>query len=329
LLIFTAGKFIRTLRALPMTTDVDSTLSCWCGNDALVGFDGPYRRCDACQTLVAPPPPDHTDIRVGLDETGYYGREYWFGHQQADLSLPDLASRARTDLPERCLHWLKTLLRVLLPPAKVLEIGGGHGGFVALLRQAGFDATGLELSPWVVDFARKTFDIPMLHGPIEDQPISTGSLDAIVMMDVLEHLPRPLATMEKCLSLLKPNGLLLVQTPCYPENTSIAQLRATGHKFPQMLDPSEHLFLYSQSSVRRLFAQLDTPYVEFVPAIFDFYDMALLAGRSPIHVLEPTEAADCLLATPAGRMVQAMIDLDDRRLSLLQKYRALHSSAAA
>ncbi|HEX4125189.1 MAG TPA: methyltransferase domain-containing protein, partial [Tepidisphaeraceae bacterium] len=145
--------------------------------------------------------------------------------------------------------------------------------------------------------------------------------DAIVMMDVLEHLPRPLATMEKCLSLLKPTGLLFVQTPCYPENTSIAQLVATGHKFAQMLDPSEHLFLYSRSSVRQLFARLGAPCVEFVPAIFDFYDMALLAGRSPIHLLDPGQAADCLLANPAGRMVQAMIDLDDRRLNLLEKYR--------
>jgi 2-polyprenyl-3-methyl-5-hydroxy-6-metoxy-1,4-benzoquinol methylase len=301
---------------------VSLPLTCWCGNESLAPFTYLYRRCDACQTLVAPPPADHADIRVGPDEEGYYGREYWFGHQREDLELPDLASRARTDLPERCLHWLKTLLRVLLPPAKVLEIGSGHGGFVALLRQAGFDATGLELSPWVVDFAKKTFDVPMLHGPIEDQSIPPATLDAIVLMDVLEHLPRPLTTIEKCLSLLKPGGVLFVQTPGYPEHTSMAQLQSSGHKFTQMLDPNEHLFLYSRSSARQLFARLQTPYVEFVPAIFHFYDMAFFASRSRIQMLPPGAASECLLATPPGRLIQAMIDQDDRRLALLEKYRA-------
>jgi 2-polyprenyl-3-methyl-5-hydroxy-6-metoxy-1,4-benzoquinol methylase len=301
---------------------VSPSLTCWCGNESLVHFAGPYRRCDACQTLVAPPPADHANIRVAEDESGYYGREYWFGHQQDDLRLPDLASRARTDLPERCLHWLMTLLGVLLPPAKVLEIGSGHGGFVSMLQHAGFDATGLELSPWVVDFARKTFDVPMLHGPIEDQSIPPATFDAIVLMDVLEHLPRPMVTVEKCLSLLKPGGVLLVQTPCYPENTTATQLQVGGHKFVQMLDPNEHVFLYSQSSVRQLFVRLGALHVEFVPAIFHFYDMALFASRSPIQMLQPSAAAECLLASPTGRMVQAMIDLDNRRLSLLEKYRA-------
>ncbi|MGQ9532551.1 MAG: class I SAM-dependent methyltransferase, partial [Desulfotomaculales bacterium] len=118
--------------------------------------------------------------------------------------------RARTDLPERCLYWLRTLLKYKLPPGRVLELGCGHGGFVALLRWAGFEAIGLELSPWVVGFARQTFGIPTLLGPVENQVIEPSSLEAIVLMDVLEHLPNPLSTLRHCLELLKQDGIFVI-----------------------------------------------------------------------------------------------------------------------
>ena len=60
-------------------------------------------------------------------------------------------------------HWLRTLMQFVLPPARVLEVGCGHGGFVAMMRQAGYDAMGLELSPSIVKFARDTFDIPVIR----------------------------------------------------------------------------------------------------------------------------------------------------------------------
>ena len=39
---------------------------------------------------------------------------------------------------------------------------------------------------------------------------------SIALMDVLEHLPDPAGTMRRCLDLLKPDGVLIIQTPCYP-----------------------------------------------------------------------------------------------------------------
>jgi cyclopropane fatty-acyl-phospholipid synthase-like methyltransferase len=59
------------------------------------------------------------------------------------------------------------VLRVVQPPGRALEIGCGHGGFVRLLRELGFDAMGTELSPWGVDLARHTSDVPVMQGPRE------------------------------------------------------------------------------------------------------------------------------------------------------------------
>jgi 2-polyprenyl-3-methyl-5-hydroxy-6-metoxy-1,4-benzoquinol methylase len=261
------------------------------------------------------------------DACDYYGKNYWFDHQTLDLGCPDIVSRSRSDLPERCLHWMRSILQFQLPPAKVLEIGCGHGGFVAMLHQAGFDAMGLELSPSIVKFATDTFAIPVLTGPLEDQNLSPASFDAIVMMDVLEHLPNPIHTLDQCLKLLKPDGIVLLQTPAYPEHLSLRQMTESGHKFPMMLDPNEHLYLFSKSSVRELFRRLGATHIEFVPAMFPYYDMSLVASRSSLRQFDSQQQSTALCRTLSGRFIQAMLDLDERRLSLLTKYRQLRDQA--
>jgi 2-polyprenyl-3-methyl-5-hydroxy-6-metoxy-1,4-benzoquinol methylase len=304
-------------------------MRCWCGNDALSPFCDGYARCDRCQTLVSLALRSTVDTRVHDDTADFYGRDYWFDHQTQKLGCPDIVSRSRSDLSERCVHWLRSLLQFKLPPARVLEVGCAHGGFVAMLRQAGFDATGLELSPSIVQYARESFDVPVLTGPIEDQSLASGSLDVVVMMDVMEHLPDPLKTLNRCLDLLKPDGVLFIQTPAYPERQSLAALNAYGHKFPMMLDPAEHLFLFSLSSAAELFRRLDAPHIEFIPAIFDFYDMAFAVSRRAIVRTTPAEREAALAATVSGRFMQAMLDLDERRLELLGKYRELRASKSA
>jgi 2-polyprenyl-3-methyl-5-hydroxy-6-metoxy-1,4-benzoquinol methylase len=297
-------------------------MRCWCGNADLVGFDAGYRRCDVCQTLVSVKTAAGFDPAVTDDSADFYGRKYWFDHQTRDLGTGDITARARTDLADRAAHWMRSLLRFALPPARVLEIGCGHGGFVAMLNQAGFHAAGLELSPSIVQLAKKTFGIEVLTGPIESQSIPAETCDVVVMLDVLEHLPDPVGTLSKCLQILKPNGVLFGQTPAYPAGTSLAELSATGHKFPQMLDPDEHLFLFSETAIRTLFRRIGATSVRFVPAVFGFYDQSFFASRE--QLIETTEQSRdaALEKSVAGRFIRAILDVDHRRLELLGKYRA-------
>jgi 2-polyprenyl-3-methyl-5-hydroxy-6-metoxy-1,4-benzoquinol methylase len=297
-------------------------MRCWCGNTDLVDFDAGYRRCDNCQTLVSIKTAAKFDPKVTDDSADFYGKNYWFDHQTRDLGTPDIIERSRTDLADRAAYWMRSLLRFALPPSKVLEIGCGHGGFVAMMNQAGFHATGLELSPSIVELAKKTFGIDVLTGPIESQPIPAGTYDAVVILDVIEHLPDPVGTLSKCLEILTPTGVLFGQTPAYPANQSVAELTSTGHEFPQMLDPAEHLFLFSEPAIERLFRQIGAASIRFVPAVFGFYDQSFFLSRAPL--VETTEVARnaALEKSVAGRFIRAMLDIDQRRLDLLEKYRA-------
>ena len=290
-----------------------SSVTCWCGNGDLAPFDADYLRCPRCETLVLREMPREDVTTVGPGEAGLYGKDYWFNHQENDVGFPNIIHRSRADLPERCVHWLRAVLKYKLPPAKTLELGAAHGGFVATLRMAGFDSTGLELSPWIADYARKTFDVPMLQGPVERQPLQPGSFDLVAMMDVIEHLPDPIGTLRACVNLLKPDGVLLVQTPEYPQGRSREQLAASGETFVQHLRPQEHLHLFSRGSADELMHRVGVPHVTFEPAMFAQYDQFFAASRQAPAVYGEEQIRPALLATPGGRMADALLALAENR----------------
>jgi len=282
---------------------------CWCGHSTLAAYSADYHGCHACGTLVsrAPLPPEA--FTVQNDSGELYSKDYWHERQTEHHGMPDITRRARLDLPERCTHWLRHLLARRLPPARVLELGCAHGGYVALLGWAGFTATGTEMSPWVVEFSRQTFGIDALAGPIETQPFAPGSFDVIVLNDVLEHLPTPAATLAQCARLLAPDGFFVIQTPDYKEHLTHADLAANQDIFLRHMDGNndEHLYLYSRRSATEFFTRLGFPALEFANPVYS-YDLFFTAARAPLatHTEEKIYAA--LAAQPTGRLVQALLD---------------------
>jgi len=275
--------------------------ACWCGGD-LTSFGDDYFGC-ACGTLVRSRMPSTDVTRVQDEQQDLYGKNYWFAHQAA-LGLPDLDQRAADDLHTRQLKWLRLVTAYTSAPGRVLEIGAGHGGFLSLMEMCGFDVTGIELSPWVVDYAKRTSGVRMLLGPLEDQPLEERSFDVILLFDVLEHLPDPLGTITRCAQLLRDDGVLIIQTPCRPAHSSPAQVSATP--FRAMMIP-EHLYLFSEESARLLLQRSGLGSVVAEPPVFET-DMILVAGRKPPRRVGWSEQE------PLGermRLVNTLLSLDE------------------
>lgn len=283
---------------------------CWCGEPNLFAYSADYHVCKVCGTLVTAADVRPADLAVTRDEGELYSKDYWLHRQSAKHGLPSLAQRTRTDLPERCVHWLNLLLARRLPPARVLEIGCAHGGYVALMRWAGFDAHGTEMSPWIVDYARESFGVPVTAGTIESQSFAPGSLDVIILNDVIEHLPDPLGTLGCCARLLKPDGFFIIQTPEYKEHLSYADIIRTNDLFNVHMKGKndEHLYLFSRRSTQQLFARLGFPVVAFENPIFA-YDLFYTASRQALPAHSPDTIAASLAAQPApARLVLALLD---------------------
>lgn len=294
---------------------------CWCGSEEFDPFNADYAHCRKCKTLVLQRDVLPDDSKVVDDDSDFYGKKYWLEHQNQDLGYPDIHERARKDITERNLHWLKTLLKYRLPPASILELGCSHGSFVALMRQAGYDASGVEMSPWVVEYGRHVFNIPVSIGPVESLDIPVGSLDCVAMMDVLEHFPDPAKTIAHCLSLLNEDGFLLIQTPRYDHWLTHKDLTEANHPFLNQLKADEHIFLFSKDSVTDFFSKLGVENVSFEPAIFGAYDMFLLASRKEMTPISENEGTTALLDAPQGRVAQALLDLRDREIHLIDELR--------
>ena len=273
--------------------------ACWCGHTGLESYSADYRVCRACGTLVS----------TAAAKPGLYDQSYWKERQTEHHGLPDLRQRARLDLPERCTHWLSRLLSLKVPPARVLDVGCAHGGYVALLNWAGFQAEGTEMSPEVAAFAKEAFGVKVHVGPVEALPLAPGSFDAIVLNDVIEHLPDPVATLRHCASLLTQEGFFVIQTPEYKEHLSYADLQVSGDLFLKHMDHNneEHLYLFSRRSAGILFQRLGFSCLDFSNPVYP-YDISFAASRREIAVSSPDQAAKALARTPSGRLIQALLD---------------------
>jgi len=283
---------------------------CWCGNAQFDDFSTEYYHCPQCETLVLKRWPEE-DLTAVQDEGELYSRDYYLEHLPS-YGYPDLPSRTRNDLPERNLHWLRALLTYRLPPGCTLEVGCAHGAFVYLLQQCGFDATGLELSPWLVKYAHETFAIPVLQGPIEKQDLPCASLDVILMMDVLEHLQQPEKTLHHLLALLKEDGLLMIQMPDYPAGQSYSDIAHEKPRFLEHLKPREHLHLWSKQAACQLLERAGLLHVTFLEPIFD-HDMFLVASRQPPEMVSAEQRDAFLQGTPQQRLILALLDLYEQK----------------
>jgi 2-polyprenyl-3-methyl-5-hydroxy-6-metoxy-1,4-benzoquinol methylase len=285
---------------------------CWCGGTALEPFSDSYFRCNDCQTLVSKMPGRYDRVELDKKQADFYGKSYWVDYQQQELGFPAIAERARQDLSGRCLYWLKTILEYKLPAARALELGSSHGGFIALLGWAGFEATGIEINQWIIDFARRTFNVNLLLGDITAQQIQKNSMDIIILMDVLEHVTDPLKVITQCAGLLASDGIILIQTPDFPGGSDYPALQSADSPFLTHLHGQEHLYLFSRRSVLQLLQRAEIDHAVFEPALFAHYDMYLVAGRQPLKKNSRKRIEQALSRQPTGRAVLALCDLDSR-----------------
>lgn len=135
-------------------------------------------------------------------------------------------------------------------PGRMLEIGCGRGDRLVAFRQLGWDVVGQDPDPLAASRGQDLYDVDILQEPVEKISLPEGSLDAIVMNHVLEHLHNPLELLRECYRLLKPGGQLSLATP----NSQSLGHRVFGRHW-RGLEPPRHLYIYRCGALSRLLAQ--------------------------------------------------------------------------
>ena len=206
-------------------------------------------------------------------------------------------------------HQVEALKKHLpLRDAKVLDIGCGGGLFLSLLKREEAQVVGIELSDSRAHYAATRNDLEVHKRPIESdfwQKGYTDRFDAVTLWDVIEHVNYPLQTLQCTASVLKPGGLILIDTPCrdsFYHRAGELTYRLSGGRFPTFLNAmySSHLFghkqIFSTAEMKELFRSCGLEVVELhtfheLSFPYDFYLRKLLRSEVLVKLSSPMVSA--------------------------------------
>lgn len=133
---------------------------------------------------------------------------------------------------------------------KVFEIGAGNGNVAKTLLSADDKISSYVLCdislPRIEGLRRNLNDsrVKVLEGNAENLPASEhNSYDAVIMVAVIEHFIDPLRTMQEIRKLLKPGGIVYIDTPNIAKYTQRMMLLLG--RFPSTASRNEGLTTYS------------------------------------------------------------------------------------
>lgn len=243
----------------PPLTDIACTL-CHSADTVPVctKFGLAIARCTGCGLPRATPrcAPERINAR--------YSAEYFWGEYLPSLGVVD-GHLDEAFIDQRYGPWVEMLSAAVGSGRQLLEIGSGAGLFAKAFARAGWRVTGVEVNEAGATFARERLGLDVRQQYAEDLDLPAGSVDAVAMMDVIEHVPDPQATLRTALRFLRPGGVLLLQTP----NINALSYSALGVDWA-VLSPAEHLYYFSEDTLRRLLTQVGFSGVEFVWAFAGF-----------------------------------------------------------
>jgi SAM-dependent methyltransferase len=109
------------------------------------------------------------------------------------------------------------LLRWCPPPGRLVEGGVGGGGNLRRWRSLGYEVLGMDVLPEAATHCREALGLPVVvHDLQEPWPVDPQSVRAVVLLDVLEHLPEPARALAQAAQVLAPEGAAIVTVPALP-----------------------------------------------------------------------------------------------------------------
>jgi 2-polyprenyl-3-methyl-5-hydroxy-6-metoxy-1,4-benzoquinol methylase len=201
--------------------------------------------CEYCDLQFADPmivPPElYESIYANADRLPGYHRycRYRDLVQSSGKPLDWLAAQ------DTAYWFIRSELTALPPAARILEIGSGLGYLTYSINAAGYNITGIDISIDAVTKAKATFGDLYLHKDLSvlaaEEP---ASFDAVIMTEVIEHVPDPRAFLGTAASMLKTSGQIILTTP----NKSDSLLGTCWNTE----NPPVHLWWFSETTMRRL-----------------------------------------------------------------------------
>lgn len=179
-----------------------------------------YARCRRCRLIFLADPPD--------DLVRYYDGDYYRFPPRDELHA--IATKSRYELD---------MLTAWTAGGRLVEIGPAQGVFALQAATAGFDVTAIEMDARCCAYLESVVGVQAVNSDRPEEALrALAPSEAIVMWQVIEHLPDPWRVLDGAADNLREGGILLVATP----NPAALGLRLLGRYWPHV-DAPRHLQL--------------------------------------------------------------------------------------
>jgi SAM-dependent methyltransferase len=184
-------------------------------------------------------------------------------------------------------------------PGRLLDLGCWVGFLLDEARERGWETVGVEPSEFASAFAREHFGLDVRPGDLFTASLEPRSFDAVVLGDVIEHLPDPGAALDRIAALTAPGGVLYLALP--DAGSRIA--RVLGSHWWSVIPT--HVQYFTRASLARLLAGHGWELLELATAPKSFtigYYAGRIggysewAGRALVSLTERAGVADRLWA---------------------------------
>ena len=158
--------------------------------------------------------------------------------------------KQQTQLPDNE-RALRALNQFVPKRGRLLEIGSFCGIFLNRIRADGWAVLGLEPDRAVANYARAKFGLEVLDGVLPNRALADRGFDAVMMLHVIEHLPDPSANLREIHRILKPGGVLIVETPRFDS----LMFKLLGRRERSICNCNGHIYFFTVPTLRRMLEQ--------------------------------------------------------------------------
>jgi 2-polyprenyl-3-methyl-5-hydroxy-6-metoxy-1,4-benzoquinol methylase len=162
-----------------------------------------YVECNECSFVYLNPQLTQDAISDVYNDRDL--REFFF----KELLLPHVEGDQRPEFETR-LSQLQALVQA--PNPRLLDIGCAAGLFLSLAEKRGLHGEGLELNELYIDYIKAHRPVTVHKKLLEEMNYPDFSLDVVTLWDVLEHLPKPVETLQEISRILTRGGILALTT---------------------------------------------------------------------------------------------------------------------